>query len=144
MAEMHRATPGAARRLLTHMAIVTIVGGAFIAVSQAYQPQLLDWARSDPAKMRGRAQLLIAVAGVIFLAPLVGLAAYVWRLGTRTLSEERFPPERMAVIRDVVVMRGAEARSRGRLFHAIGVVFLALAGLLALTLWRLATLAPGV
>lgn len=141
---MHHATPGAGRRLALHIAIVAIVGAAFIVASQAYQPALLEWARSDPARTRGRAQMLIAVAGVIFLTPLIGLAAYIWRLGTRTLREDRFPPERMAVIRDMFVMRGAAARSRGRLFHAIAVVFFVLAGLLALTLWRLATLRPGV
>jgi hypothetical protein len=140
MAEIHYATPGAIRRLLVHIVLVTIVGSAVIVLSQAYQPQVVEWAASDPSRVRGRAQLLIALLAAILLLPLLGFAWYVWRLGTRTLREERFPPEGLVVIRDMLVMRGAAARARGRLFRLIAFSVAILAGLMATILWRLATL----
>lgn len=142
MAEMHHATPGAGKRLAMHIAIVAITGSAIVTFSQTYQPELLEWVTSDPSQTRRRAQLIVAVLGLIVVGPLIGLALYVWRLGTRTLNEERFPPEGLIVLRDMLVVRGAEARSRGRVFRAFSMAFFVIAGLLLLILWRLATLTP--
>jgi hypothetical protein len=123
-----------------HIAIVAVAGLALIAISQKYQPAILEWASSDPVRMRSRAQLLIAIAAVILLGPLAGFAAYIWRLGTRTLDEERFPPEGLAVIRDVLVIRGSEARARGRLLRGFATALYVMVGLMGLVLVRLATM----
>ena len=129
--------------MATHIAIVAVIGTAILTLSQAYQPALLEWAASDPARMRGRAQLLITGVAVILLSPLAGFAIYIWRLGSRTLRENRFPPEDMKVIRTVLVMRGAEARARGRLLHVFAASLGVLTGLMALVIYRLATLPAG-
>ncbi len=144
MAEMHYATPGAGWRLIRHIAVAVVAGTAFLLVSQAYQPALLEWAASDPSRMRARAQLLIAVVAIILLAPVVGLGAYIWRLGTRTLKEERFPPEGLVLVRDVLVLRGVEARTRARLMRMVAMGLFVMSGLMALVLYRLATLPPAV
>jgi hypothetical protein len=141
-AEIHYATPGAGWRLVRHIAIVAVAGAALLAIAQAYQPALVEWASSDPARMRARAQMLIAIIAVILLGPLAGFATYLWRLGTRTLNEERFPPEGLKVIRDVLVMRGAAARGRGRLLRTFAGTLYAMTVLMALILFRLATLPP--
>jgi hypothetical protein len=140
VAEIHYARPGAGWRMARHIAIVAMAGLGVIAISQEYQPALLEWAASDPARMRSRAQLLIAAAAMILLAPLAGFAVYLWRLGTRTLSEARFPPEHHDVIKDVLVMRGADARARGRLLRACATTVFVLIALMGLVLLRLATL----
>jgi hypothetical protein len=142
MAEIHYATPGAGRRLAIHIGLVVIAGIALISILQAYQPALLEWATSDPAQTRSRAQLLIALVSVIVLAPLAGFAIYIWRLGTRTLEEDRFPPEGLAVIRDVLVTRGPAARARGRLLRGFALTVFVMVALMALVLVRLATLTP--
>lgn len=144
MAEIHYATPGAGRRLAFHIGLVAVGGVALIAIMQAYQPALLEWAASDPARTRRRAQLLLALVAVILLAPLAGFAIYIWRLGTRTLSEARFPPEGLAVIRDVLVVRGPQARARGRLMRGCAVALFVVIALMGLVLVRLATLSPAV
>jgi hypothetical protein len=144
MAEIHYATPGAGWRMVRHIALATAAGVALIAILQAYQPALLEWASSDPARTRSRAQLLIALVSIIVLAPLAGFGHYVWRLGTRTLREERFPPEGLSVIRDVLVMRGAQARARGQLLRGFGIALYVMCGLMAVVLFRLATLRPAV
>ena len=142
MAEIHYATPGAGKRLAVHVGLVMVAGMAVIAILQAYQPALLEWASRDPAQTRRRAQLLIALVGLIVLAPLAGFAIYIWRLGTRTLSEGRFPPEGLGVIRDVLVVRGPAARARGRLMRGFASVVFVVIALMALVLLRLATLTP--
>lgn len=125
-----------------HIMVAVVAGVAVIAISRTYQPALLEWAASDPAQMRSRAQLLIGVVGVILLGPLAGFATYLWRLGSRTLAEGRFPPEDLAVIRNVLVMRGAEARGRGRLLRGFAAALFVMIGLMAVVLIRLATLSP--
>jgi hypothetical protein len=144
MAEIHYATPGAGWRMVRHVALAMVAGAALIAILQAYQPALLEWAASDPARTRSRAQLLIAVVAVIVLAPLAGFAYYVWRLGTRTLREGRFPPEDLVLIRDVLVVRGAQARVRGRVLRGFAIALCVVCGLMALVLFRLATLRPAI
>jgi hypothetical protein len=130
--------------LARHIGVAIVAGAAFLAVSQAYQPALLEWAASDPARMRARAQLLIAAVGIIVLAPVVGVGLYIWRLGSRTLKEDRFPPEGLMLVRDVLVLRGAEARGRARLLRVLAAAFFVMSGLMALVLYRLATLRPAV
>lgn len=140
--EIHRATPGAGRRIAMRFALVTAGGALLVAIAQAYQPALLEWAASDPARTRSRAQLLIAGVAFVLLAPLAGFTLYMWRLGTRTLNEGRFPPERMTVIRDTPVLRGREARGRGQLLRSFAAILFALLVLMAIVLVRLATFAP--
>jgi hypothetical protein len=125
-----------------HLAVAAVIGAAIIAVSQAYQPALLEWVRSDPALMRGRAQMLIAAAAAILLAPLLGFAIYIWRLGSRIIREQRFPPVGLAVVRDVRVVHGADAHARGRLLRMFALALCVMTALIALLVYRLATLTP--
>ena len=115
---------------------------ALLALVQAYQPAVLEWVRSDPARMRARAQLLLGITTLIVLAPVAGFAVYIWRLGTRTLREERFPPEGVTVVRDVVVVRGADARARGRLLRTFAGILGALTVVLLLIAYWLVTVTP--
>src|SRR5919109_290115 len=101
MAEIHYASPGAGRRIVLHLAIAVIVGATLIALFQAAQPALLEWATADPQSTRSRAQVLIAVLAFLVVAPVVGMAIYMARLGARIVREQRFPPEGLGIIRDV-------------------------------------------
>ncbi len=139
---MQHATPGAWRRVLMHLAIATLGGLVMLALLQAAQPAVIEWVLSDPDSTRARAQLVLAVLAVLVLGPVVGMAIYMWRLGTRVEREERFPPEGLALVRDVRVMRGDAARARARVLRIAATVLLVLAVLMAVVLWRLATLSP--
>lgn len=142
MAEMHHATPGAGRRIAFHVLVASIAGVTLIALFQAAQPALLEWVRADPQSTRSRAQLLIAGLAVLIVAPVVGMAVYMARIGTRIVREQRFPPEGLAMIRDVMVVRGGAAVRKGRVLQVAAAILVVLAALMVLTLWRLATLAP--
>lgn len=143
MAEIHRAAPGALRRLFIHIAIAAAIGVGVILAFEAARPALLEWAGADPARVRPRAQMLIALVSAVVLIPVLGAAAYMWRLGGCIVREDRFPPEGLAMIRDVPVVRGAAARSKGRLLQASALIFAAIATVMAIILWRLATLGGG-
>ena len=142
MAEMHPATPGALRRFFVHVAIALIGGMALIALMQVAQPELLRWASADPAATRTRAQLIIVVLAILVAAPVIGAAVYMLRLGRRITREQRFPPEGLAVVRDVPVVRGAAAVRKGHVLIGAAAILLVLAALMVLSLMRLATLAP--
>lgn len=138
--DLHRAAPGAVRRLVTHVVIATIAGGAFIALSQLYRPKILQWATSDPTQSRARAQLVILVGATVIVGSIAALAAYVWRLAARTIREGRFPPGDFAVIRDTAILRGSAARARGELFKKLAIGIFVIGFLLAVAFARLATL----
>jgi hypothetical protein len=80
---------------------------------------------------------MVLAAGIVLLLPLVGFAMYLWRLGTRIVREERFPPEGTKVIRDVVVIHGDAARWRGRLAQVLGIALGAAGVIMIVLLWRL-------
>jgi len=140
MVEIHRSTPGAGRRLALTAAIMAIVGAAIVALADVAQPRLVRWAAGDPARTRERVRLLGLAIAVVVLAPLAGFSIYVWRLGSRVLREERFPPEGLAMVRDTVVLRGPRARARGHVLRVMAVVLVACASVMLLLLWRLAAL----
>ena len=142
MAEMHYATPGAGRRIAFQVVIAGIAGVTLITLLQAGQPALLEWVKADPQSARSRAQLLIAGLALLVVAPVVGMAAYMVRIGTRIVREQRFPPEGLAIVRDVIVVRGGAAVRKGRVLQVAATILLLLAALIVLTLWRLATLRP--
>ncbi len=140
MNEMQHAAPGARRRVVVHLAIAGLAGVLMLMLLQAAQPAVVRWVLSDPESTRTRAQFVIVVLAALVLAPVVGMAIYMWRLGGAVLREERFPPERTVLIRDVRVVRGDAARARGRALRITGAVLLVLSVLMALVLWRIATL----
>ena len=142
ISEMQHAAPGARRRVLIHLGIAGLAGVVMLMLLQAAQPAVVNWVLSDPESTRTRAQLVIVVLAALVLAPVVGMAIYMWRLGAAILREDRFPPERSKLIRDVRVVRGDAARARGRVLRTSAGVLLGLAVLVAVVLWRLATLSP--
>ena len=137
---MHHATPGAGRRIIFHVVLAAVVGVVVIAIFQAAQPALLEWAAADPQSTRARARLLVALLAAIVIAPVVGMAMYLGRLGSRIVRERRFPPEGLVLIRDVTVMRGPEAVRKGRVLQTAAVALVVVSVLMAVALWRLATL----
>jgi hypothetical protein len=140
MAEMHHATPGAGRRIAWHVVLAALLGAVVIAIFQAAQPALLEWATADPQSTRARARLLIGVLAALVIAPVAGIAMYLARLGGRVVRERRFPPEGLAMIRDVIVVRGPEAVRKGRVLQFAAAALTVLSALMAVVLWRLATL----
>ena len=67
------------------------------------------------------------VATVVLFLSIIPLALYLLLQGRRVLKSERFPPPGAKVIRDTKLMKGNEARIRGRLLICLSIVLIALA-----------------
>jgi hypothetical protein len=111
----------------------TVLGGAAIALFVRDRAALLAWVAADP---QPRARLLLGAVGVVAVVPLLAFAAYVWRIGARTLEAGQFPPPGVRVVRDTPIVTGRPAIMRGRLLRAFALAFAGGAVALALALWR--------
>jgi hypothetical protein len=130
MSEVQKADPVFRRKAIVLIVVALVVEAALIAL---VPPAIERLARTD----RARLPAVIAVAGIVLLAPLAGFAAWFWRLGTRVVSEGRYPPAGVSVIHDTVVLEGQAARLRGRVLRIMAMLLAAaLAGMLILG-WRL-------
>jgi hypothetical protein len=118
----------------------TLVGLVAISLAEFYRPALVDWITRDPEQIDSRLRLAFAVLAVAFVVPLLGFAAYFWRLGERIVRAERFPAPGLAVTRDTVVLRGSFARRRGRLAQLLAAIFVLAASAFAIVLWWLMSL----
>ena len=144
MEEIQRADPRARRRALLTVACATAAGLTLIALAEHYRPVLEDWVTRDPDQLRARLTVGFATLAVALSGPLLGGAAYFWRLGRSTVRAETFPPPGLAVVRDTVVIRGSAARRRGRLIQLIAAALAFVACAILAMLWRLASLPGGL
>lgn len=123
--------PAARRRALIIVVCGLGLGGALIALSGGFRRDLTAWAQDNPA--RALDLLLPALAATIVL-PVLGAAWYFWRLGARTVREQRFPPAHVAWAAGAQAITGVAARRRGRLLQgcaaALAVIIVVFAGIL--------------
>ena len=116
-----------------------VVGAICVYGALAFQPAIERWLL-EPADVRDQAarlKLFIVAVALATALPLVGFAAYLWRLGARVLRDERFPPVGLAVIRPTPVLRGRQAYRRGRAIQALGVLLAIAAVAMGVIWWRL-------
>src|SRR5262245_27512126 len=78
------------------------VGAALIASGQ----------RLAPALAGARVPLVLVLLGVFCVLPVLGFAAYLWRLGARALDAGRFPPPGTQMVRRGPALVGEPARRR--------------------------------
>jgi hypothetical protein len=96
------------------------------------------WLRADPV---ARVRLVAAALTLLTTGPAIAMAIYLWRIGRRVISVDRYPPPGVHLLRETRSVTGPAARRIGRLMQWLAVT-LGLAGvLLAVFLWAiLATL----
>jgi hypothetical protein len=141
--EVQRADPVARRRAVLLVAGGAVMGVLLIAAFERARAPLGDWIRSDPGQAARRAQRVALVSSGVLVAPLFGLATYLWLLGARVVRAGRFPAPGQRVLRDTPVLRGQPAVSRGRGVQALAVCLGAAAALLLVLCWRLAAVLGG-
>ena len=122
-ASVERARP----RAVWIIVLGAAIGAALIALAR----------RVLPSVTAAQAPLVLMAVGALAVVPLLGLAVYLWRLGTRALRTAQFPPPGSATIRAASPLVGVAARRRARLAQAFAVLLGACALGLAVLLWRL-------
>lgn len=83
-----------------------------------------------------RATLVVGAMVIFAAGPPLAIAAYLWRIGTRTLAANRYPPPGIRLLRDVPPVTGSAAASRGRLLRAFSSMLAVSALLIAAVLLR--------
>jgi uncharacterized membrane protein YqjE len=136
---IRRADPTARRQALWILAIGVMIG-ALLIVNRVV---LIEWLASDHREFPRRLTLVLAGVAVLYVVPLVACAIYIWTLGTRAVRTREFPPKRMRVLRDTRVVVGRAAIARGRVAQALALALAGAALVLALSLWRLASVFAG-
>lgn len=140
MHEIEPADPRARRRAALLLLSGVLAGLVIVWLARSYGPTLEAWINRDPEQTRSRLKLALTVLAIAIDLPVLGLAAYFWRLGVRMIRTERFPAPRTLVMRDTPVLRGAPARRRGRLMQIVAVLLASAVLGLTIVLRQLASL----
>jgi hypothetical protein len=135
--EIQPADPRAKRLAIVVSIAGVIAGTALLLFFDRARPHLAAWILADPERVAFRARVVLSIVALFVVAPLIGFAAYFYRLGTLTVTSARFPPPGTPMMQDTLVLTSDAARRRGRGLKVIAVtVFLAAFGM-ALLLWML-------
>jgi hypothetical protein len=132
--EIEKADPAARRRGVIILVAGAALGAILIAASGGYRSQLTAWAERNPQRVF---DLLLPALGVTIALPGLAMTWYFWRLGTRVVREERFPPANSGWLRTTVVIRGSGARRQGRMLQVSAVLLAATIVIFGVVLVRL-------
>ena len=98
------------------------------------------WVLEDPTV---RVPLTLTTLGVLFVLPLVGFAAYMWRMTKKVIAERTFPPRGYMTVGSTPPITGDDAIKYARLARGLALILIVAALILAFQLWRLAVLLAG-
>jgi hypothetical protein len=129
--EIHRADKAYRNRTLLLLALTTLLCAVALLLLDAWLRQVnAELAHSDIETVRRWLRGLLAGLGITLAIPAVLLGIGLRRLGYRARIEGRFPPRDWKTLRDVRVLRDAEALRWSRRTELCGLAALALAGTL--------------
>lgn len=130
------------RRAIGIVAVGAVVGGFLIWTMEHWLAPIHGWVRADPSQ---RLWVVLLVLALLMAVPMLGVGAYLWRLGARVVAARRFPLPRHRVVHDTVIVEGPAAVTRGRWLKVLGLGLALAAAALGFMIWRLAALfSPGV
>ena len=95
------------------------------------------WLLEDPTV---RLPLALTTLGVLFVLPLVGFAAYIWRMTTKVIAERTFPPSGYITVGSTPPITGDDAIRYARLARGLAFILIVAALVLVFQLWRFAVL----
>lgn len=139
MSEIQYADPAARRRVMWLVVFGASIGGFALLALVRYLPLLDRWRVSEPDQLEQWVTTVLLFLVVVITVPLFAFAAHLWVRGTYVHRYRRFPVQGEDLIRDTPIVRGEAAEVRGRLLQCFAIGMAVTAILLALALWRLAT-----
>jgi hypothetical protein len=124
--------------------IVLMTCAVFVGIGFALVRWGLPWATCRLAQLEPEESLLIlrVTLGLMFLSVLP-MAWYIWSLGRKIVGARRLPPPGVKVIKDIKIIEGAAAITRGKalMVMAMLMALLSLIGGLWLP-WKLGQIMP--
>lgn len=129
-AEIQKADPVERRKLILVCFTAALAGAVLLYACD----MLFSRAAGDTETAIHRVYILVGALYVPALAIIV-LCKKIWETGRDTIGARRYPPPGMKVIRDTVVVTGAEAKRRGNLLQLFSIVFGALSLVIPIVLW---------
>lgn len=139
MTDIHEADPIARRRGLWIIAGGAVTGAVLLTVAGELRPEFAAWVTQDVST---RLRIVSAVVTLMIVGPVLGLAAYYWHLGRRTVGAARYPPPGLRVVRDTPIVTGETAHRRGRVMQALAAMLAGASLLVAFLVWRLFRFLP--
>jgi hypothetical protein len=137
MPDIQKADPAARRIAVLMMVCGTVVGALLLIAVDRLRPQLESWLRQD---LRARAWIGVALMAAVGPLPALGVAAYLWHLGTRVARSGRYPPPGLRVLHDTDIVTGDAARRRVRAARTLASVLALAAMFLVYFMWRVVSL----
>ena len=98
---------------------------------------LRSWLLENPG---ARVPLTLATVAVLIVLPLVGFAAYVWRMAARAFAERTFPPDGYRIVGRTPAITGDDAIRYARVVRMLAIFLVVAAVILAVQLGRFAML----
>ena len=128
--EIQRADPAAQKKALFLVLIVVAVGVVVMWGFESAFTGIEENADADPVDAVSQMVSTIRVFAAMTAILTMAIAAWIWLLSSRIFKAERFPPPGMALVRDVRIVRGGQAR----MFARVGFVAAGLCGVGAIVL----------
>lgn len=94
-------------------------------------PSFLQGLADSPEILASRLSLICVVLYLLVL-PMLVLCLWLWRFASTVVSGQRFPPVGTQVIRDIPVLEGEAAVTRGRIIQCLTAILFVLFTLLPL------------
>ena len=140
MSDVQRADRVARRRAVLLVVVGSLIGSICILFLEKYRPALERWILSDPRESAHRVITATVILAVAITVPLYVFAGYLWLRGARVRRERRFPLPADRPVRDTAIVVGDAAAMKGRLLQVVAVGLAVAASLLAVALWRFASM----
>jgi hypothetical protein len=135
MRHIQKADPAVRRQAILLVVFIAAAGGLLIAGFEHFREPFHEWLTSEPAETARRAKLAMRVSVFVLTVPVIVFAIYLWRLGARVLRARQFPPPGFRVLRDMPVVEGHGATTRGHVIQILAVCLGIGAALLWMFIW---------
>lgn len=134
--QIQEATPGARRRTLLFLAIITLTGVALIIGVEQWLARVRSIAAHNPQQASDQIAFFIRVFAAVISLSLIGLALVLARVSWQVFGARRFPPPGMSLAFNVPVVEGPRAVWRAVAGFAMAAALGSLAVVMPYLLWR--------
>ena len=134
MGTPQRADPGARRKAIRVLIVVTLFGLCALLALEKFEDRFGSWLESNIEFLLEN-PILVFAGAMVLVSPVLATGTYLMVLARRTVQAQRFPPPGYAVARDTPVAEDGQAIRRGRIIQLLALFLLCCAAAIAAALW---------